>query len=181
MLAAGAFSAYTPCGKAEEAGGEQGSASSCMGDLSQFLAGLAESADWQDGQRFAGNATEDDVRAWARSVRDALSQQVATTDDMTPGTETYRGFSLDNVLHLTRRKATSTWDPAIYGLAVPDRPSTALHLNGIPLYFPSRSEMVLGMVRKAGRARACTDWRFQGPGKPVHLGRSSAPACRLSL
>ena len=75
------------------------SASSGMGDSSQYLAGLAEFADWQDGQRFAGNAAEDDVRTWARSVRDSLGLQAPTADDMTPGTEAYRGFALDNVLH----------------------------------------------------------------------------------
>ena len=75
------------------------SASSGMGDSSQYLAGLAQAADWQDGQRFAGNAAEDEVRAWARSVRDALEAENAAADDVTPGSETYRGFVLDNVLH----------------------------------------------------------------------------------
>ncbi len=72
------------------------SMSSGMGDSGQYLAGLAEGADldWQDGQRFAGNAAEDDVRAWARSVRDSLGQRAVTADDMTPGTETYRGEGL---------------------------------------------------------------------------------------
>lgn len=75
------------------------SASSGMGDSSQYLASLAEPVDWQDGHRFATSPAEDDVRAWARSVRDSLGLQASPADDMTPGTETYRGFVLDNVLH----------------------------------------------------------------------------------
>ena len=44
------------------------SASSGLGQSTTLLANAAGSGDWQDGQRFASNADENDVRTWAQSL-----------------------------------------------------------------------------------------------------------------
>ena len=44
------------------------SASSPMGDSGTLLSELADGGDWQEGRRFASNASEDDVAAWAKEL-----------------------------------------------------------------------------------------------------------------
>lgn len=44
------------------------STSSGLGQSSQLLAKAAGSGEWQDGQRFSSGASEDEVRAWAKTL-----------------------------------------------------------------------------------------------------------------
>ena len=44
------------------------SSSSGLGDSGELLAELAGTGDWQEGQRFSSNVSEEDVQSWLDSM-----------------------------------------------------------------------------------------------------------------
>ena len=44
------------------------SSSSSLGDSGELLAELAGTGDWQEGQRFSSNVSEEDVQSWLDSM-----------------------------------------------------------------------------------------------------------------
>lgn len=101
------------------------STSSGLGNSGRNLAEMSGTGEWQEGQRFRGNASADDVRSWLSSLNLPSRQQNTIKENnidkakqigsVTSGKEYYEDFLIDNVLSFV-----DNTDDLHYNIYIPD-------------------------------------------------------------